>query len=583
MTAVGPSKMQRLSAGPGEAGHDRLRGAAGVSAVFGPEMPITSEWTVDIPVTDIWTMYFATPKEYPLDHVLFTDGCTDRSYTYRDVEESSVQFGKGLKHIFDWQKGDVLGFFTPNCIDTPILTYGLHWAGGIASPANPTYTVDELARQLSDSKAVALVTQMSFLKTAVEAAQKAGIPLDRVILMGDDRDGSKQHRHWTDVTARGAQFQPTKTALDPKKDLAYLVYSSGTTGLPKGVMLTHYNIVANSYQSFRIDAKALNWDSDCQLGVLPFFHIFGLSVSLNITMSTGSRMIVLPKFDIEEACRLIEKYAVTFLYVPPPIVLALGKHPVVDKYDLTSVRWISSGAAPLGVDLVEAVWNRLRIGVKQGYGLSETSPVTHLQLVDEWWRFQGSIGRLLPRVEAMIVDSDGKELPRGEAGEILLKGPNVFPGYWNRPDLDAETFTEDGWYKTGDIGHACKRGHFYITDRLKELIKYKGFQVPPAELEAKLLGRRDIDDVCVIGVWDHEQHTEVPRAYVVVRPDVQQTEAVAQDMIDWLGERVGPPKRLRGGVRFVREIPKSQSGKILRRVLKDQVKREEGDGRKARL
>ncbi|GAB0134331.1 hypothetical protein EsDP_00002708 [Epichloe bromicola] len=546
-------------------------------------MPITSEWTVDIPVVDIWTMYFGIPKEYPPDHVLLTDGDTNRSYTYSHIKEASVQFGKGLKHMFDWKKGDVLGFFTPNCVDTPILTYGLHWAGGIASPANPTYTVDELARQLTDSKTTALVTQKPFLKTAVDAAQKAGIPLDRVILMGVEKDESGQHKHWRDVTAKSAWFQPKKTALDPKKDLAYLVYSSGTTGLPKGVMLTHYNIVANAYQNSRIDAKTLNWDSDRHLGVLPFFHIYGLSVSLNVTMFTGSRMIVLPKFDIEKACQLIEKHGITFMYVPPPIVLALGKHPVVDKYDMTSVRWINSGAAPLGIDLVEAVWKRLSIGVKQGYGLSETSPVTHTQLTEEWWKFQGSVGRLLPYMEAKIVDLDGKELPRGEAGEILLKGPNVFHGYWNRPDLNDETFTDDGWYKTGDVGYACKRGHFYITDRMKELIKYKGFQVPPAELEAKLLGREDINDVCVIGVWDNDQHTEVPRAYVVVRPDVQETDELAQDIINWLGERVGPPKRLRGGVRFVKEIPKSQSGKILRRVLKDQVKREEGDGRKSRL
>ncbi|KAG6113456.1 hypothetical protein E4U31_000690 [Claviceps sp. LM219 group G6] len=548
-------------------------------------MPITSEWTVDVPVIDIWTMYFATPKEYPSDHVLFIDGDTDHSYTYDDVKESSVQFGKGLKHNFNWQKGDVLAFFTPNCIDTPILTYGLHWAGGVASPANPTYTVDELARQLSDSKAAALVTQAPFLNKAVEAAQKAGIPLDRVLLMGHGTDASGKYRHWRDVTAKGAWMQPRKTVVDPKKDLAYLVYSSGTTGLPKGVMLTHYNIVANAHQSSRVDPKSLSWDSDSHLGVLPFFHIYGLSVALNITMNTGCRMVVLPKFEIEKACKLIEKHGLTFLYVPPPIVLALGKHPVVDKYDMKSLRWVNSGAAPLGVDLVEAVWNRLSIGVKQGYGLSETSPITHTQLPDEWWKFQGSVGRLLPLMEAKIVDMDGKELPRGEAGEILLKGPNVFHGYWNRPDLKEETFTDDGWYRTGDVGYACKRGHFYITDRIKELIKYKGFQVPPAELEAKLLARQDINDVCVIGVWNNEQHTEVPRAYVVVRSDVQETEQLAQEITEWLAGRVSPPKRLRGGLRFVKEIPKSASGKILRRVLKDQVKREEGDGRapKAKL
>ncbi|GAO19501.1 uncharacterized protein UV8b_06599 [Ustilaginoidea virens] len=548
-------------------------------------MPIISEWTVDIPIIDTWAMYFAAPeaKEYPDNHVLLVDGDTDRSYTYSDIKQRSIDFGKGLKHIFKLNKGDVLGFFSSNCIDIPIVTCGLHWAGGVASPVNPTYTVDELARQLTDSKATALVTQKPFLAVAVQAARKSGIPLERVILIGDGKDEAGKHRHWTDITAKGAWIQPAKADLDPKKDLAYLIYSSGTTGLPKGVMLTHYNVVANAYQFSRLDSKTLNWDSDRHLGVLPFFHIYGISISLNMTIKTGSTMVVLPRFELEKACQLVEKHAITFMYVPPPIVLALGKHPIVDKYDLTSLRWINSGAAPLGVDLVEAVWKRLKIGVKQGYGLSETSPTTHLQLVDEWWKFQGSVGRLLPHMEAKIVDLDGKELPRGQDGEILLKGPNVFNGYWNRPDLNKETFTQDGWFRTGDIGHACKRGHFYITDRMKELIKYKGFQVAPAELEAKLLGREDVDDACVIGVWDNEQHTEVPRAYVVVRPDVKETDELAQDIASWLGERVGPPKRLRGGVKFVREIPKSQSGKILRRVLKDQVVREEGMDTKAKL
>jgi 4-coumarate--CoA ligase len=362
-----------------------------------------------------------------------------------------------------------------------------------------------------------------------------------------------------------------------------LVYSSGTTGLPKGVMLTHSNIVANSRQFLRHDAKFLNWDMDAQLGVLPFFHIYGLSVVVNMTLATGAKCVVMAKFDLPKACQLIQDHSISFLYVPPPIVLALGKEPIVDKYDLSSLRFINSGAAPLSKHLVEAVWNRLRIGVKQGYGLSETSPTTHAQQIDEFWKYQGSVGRLVANMQAKLVDADGKEVPRGEAGEILLKGPNVFGGYWRRPELNKDAFTEDGWYRTGDVGYADRKGNFYITDRIKELIKYKGFQVPPAELEEILVGREDVADACVIGVYDEDRASEVPRAYVVLKEGVAESDALATELVEYVAGKVAPPKRLRGGLRFSKEIPKSASGKILRRVLIDKVRKEEGAAPKAKL
>ncbi|PNY29198.1 4-coumarate-CoA ligase 1 [Tolypocladium capitatum] len=546
-------------------------------------MPVKPAWAdVHVPLMDLWSMYMEQPRDYPDDHTLLVDCDTKRSYTFAQIRDRSIAFGKGLKHVLGWAKGDVLAFFTPNSIDTPIVNLGLLWAGGIASPANPTYTVDELARQLRDSRAKAVITQKELLPATRAAAQEVGLPLDRIFLLGDARDESGEHMHWTEVDAGGAWIQPRKTVVDPKRDLAYLVYSSGTTGLPKGVMLSHYNVVANSHQSRRIDVKLLSWDYDSQIGVLPLFHQYGLGVVLNATFCSGATCVIMPRFNLEKACQLIQDHRITFLYVPPPIVLALGKHPVVAKYDLSSLRWINSAAAPLSRELVAAVWERLKVGVKQGYGLSETSPTVLMQLQDEWWRFQGSVGRLVPNMEAKIVDEGGEEVEQGEAGELLLRGPNIFQGYWNKPELNKETFTADGWFRTGDVFHVCPKGYFYITDRIKELIKYKGFQVPPAELEAKLIGREDIADVCVIGVWDPEQHTEIPRAYVVLRADVDQSDELAEDIVAWLGERVAPAKRLRGGVRFVKEIPKSQTGKILRRVLREQAKEEDARP-KARL
>ncbi|KAL7898593.1 hypothetical protein HDV63DRAFT_357093 [Trichoderma sp. SZMC 28014] len=546
-------------------------------------MPIPSRFTsVKVPDTDTWTHYVEAPRNYPADKPIFIDCDTGKSYSHNDIKRLALEFGKGLSHVLNWKKGHVMGLFTPNNIDVPIVNFAVHWAGGVASPANPTYTPEELAQQLKDSGAKALMTQKPFLETARKAAALAGLPAERILLLGEGRDETGVHRHWTDITAKGAKVQPQKAVINPKKDLAYLVYSSGTTGLPKGVMLTHYNIVAQAMQMSRED-KLLNYDSDSQLGLLPFFHIYGLMVVLGTSMSVGVTCVVLSKFDVEKACRLIQDHRLTFMYVPPPVVLALGKHPIVSKYDLSSMRWINSAAAPLSKELAVAVWDRLKIGVKQGYGLSETSPACMTQLSEEWMKFQGSVGRLMPNMEAKIVDEDGKELGYNEPGELLLKGPNVFPGYWNRPDLHKDTFT-DGWYRTGDIFYCCPQGHFYITDRKKELIKYKGFQVPPAELESKLHGREDIADVCVIGVWDKVQHTEIPRAYVVLKPGIEETEARAKDIIEWLNAKVAPPKKLRGGVRFIKEVPKSQAGKILRRVLKEQAKKEdEAETPKAKL
>ncbi|KAL4783990.1 hypothetical protein BJX76DRAFT_367927 [Aspergillus varians] len=554
-------------------------------------MPASSLYpSVDIPNIDLWA-FLLEPKDkpFPDDKVIYTDADTRRSYTYKDVKQAAIAFGQGLKSIYDWRKGDVLALYTPNSIDTPVVMYGALWAGGVVSPSNPAYTVEELAFQLRDSGAKAVVTQLPVLPVARAAAKKVGIPDNHIILIGDQRDPEARAKHFTSIRNISGATRYRRSKINPEKDLSFLVYSSGTTGVPKGVMLSHRNIIANSMQLAAGDSGKLKWDGgvdgkgDRLLAFLPFFHIYGLTCLVLQSILQGYELVVMAKFDLEKWCQHVQDYRITFSYVVPPVVLLLSKHPIVDKYNLSTMRMMNSGAAPLSHELVEAVYNRLKIGIKQGYGLSETSPTTHTQPWDEWRESVGSVGKLLPNMEAkyMTMPEDGSdptEVPTGEVGELYLRGPNIFLGYHNNPAATADSICPDGWFRTGDVGYQDSKGNFYITDRVKELIKYKGFQVAPAELEGILIDNSSIDDVAVIGIESTKLHTEVPVAYVVRSAKSKSSGVSAADeaanIIKWLDGKVAHHKRLRGGVRFVEEIPKSASGKILRRVLKKQAQEE---------
>ncbi|KAH6671047.1 hypothetical protein B0J14DRAFT_544006 [Halenospora varia] len=554
-------------------------------------MPTKSTYLeLNIPNVDVWTLLFERKdREYPDDKVIYVDPDSNRSYTYAQVRSAALDFGKALKANWDWKKGDVLALYTPNCIDTPAVTWGTHWAGGVLSPANPNYTVDELCFQLKDSGAKALITQKPFLKAAQEACKKAGIEDDRIILMGDGRDETARFKHFSNFRNISGTARFRKAKIDPKKDLAFLVYSSGTTGHPKGVMLSHSNIVSNILMGKAGEGGNMSWKGgpdgkgDKVLAFLPFFHIYGLTCLIHQSMYSGWTLIVMPKFDLPKFCAAIQDYKITMAYVVPPVILLLGKHPIVSNYDLSSVRMLNSGAAPLTKDLVDAVWKRLKIPIKQGYGLSETSPTTHVQRWEDWQTTIGSVGRLLPNQTAKYMSADEKEVPAGETGELWIKGPNIFMGYLNNPAGTKNALTEDNYFKTGDVGYQDKEGNFYITDRVKELIKYKGFQVAPAELEGILLGHDDIADVAVIGVDHPEQATEVPRAYVVPKQGIEGSHDKGKEIAAWLEGKVSHHKRLRGGVHFLDEVPKSISGKILRRVLKEKAKEDEKKGVKAKL
>nr|POE82670.1 putative 4-coumarate--coa ligase 1 [Quercus suber] len=537
-------------------------------------MPAESNYPpIDIPNVGLWDFLFERKqKPFPDDKVLLIDAETNRSYTYAQLRTAALDFGKGLKSLWDWQKGDVLALYTPNSIDTAPITWGCHFAGGIVSPANPGYTVEELAFQLKNSGAAALVTQLAHVKIAAAACKNVGIPEERIILIGDAKDSSAYFKHFTSIRNISGATRYRRTKVDPVKDLAFLVYSSGTTGHPKGVMLNHRNIVANVLQQAvgerKLNANPGPGEAGSMIAVLPFFHIYGLTVLLHQTVYKGLKCVVMAKFDIEKWCGTVQEHKIEFAYVAPPIILLLSKHPVVEKYDLSSMKMLSSGAAPLSKELVDAMYKRIGIPAKQGYGLSETSPTSHLQTFEDWNKSPGSVGRMLPNQTAMYMSPDEKEVPVGEVGELWIKGPNIFVGYLNNPEGTANALTPDGWFKTGDVGYQDKEGHFYITDRVKELIKYKGFQVPPAELEGLLSSHPKIDDVAVIGVFKEEQATEVPLAYVVPKQGTDASPALEQEISQWLAQKVANHKKLRGGVKFIDAIPKSAAGKILRRVLK---------------
>jgi acyl-CoA synthetase (AMP-forming)/AMP-acid ligase II len=506
--------------------------------------------TIQAPDSDITSFVLAAAAERG-DKPALIDGPTGRTVTYAELDRGVRALAAGLASR-GFGKGDVLAIHMPNLPEYAIVFHGVASAGGKCTTVNPLYTAAELTHQLKDSGARMLVTVAPFLDVANEAARNAGV--EDVFVVGEAEGAAR----FTELL--GDPAGAPEVEIDPANDLAVLPYSSGTTGLPKGVMLTHRNLVANLVQvqeSFPIA------DDDTLVGVLPFFHIYGMTVIMNQGLLAGATIVTMPRFDLDQFLGLIAEHGVTRAYVVPPIALALAKHPAVDDSDLSSIRTIMSGAAPLGAELAEQVAGRIGTTVVQGYGLTETSPVTHMNTPKE--NRPGTIGRAIADTECRIVDPEsGDDVEEGERGELWVRGPQVMAGYLNNDEATAATIDGDGWLHTGDIAVRDADGWYSIVDRLKELIKYKGYQVPPAELEALLITHPEVADVAVIGVPDDECG-ELPKAYVVPAGDDLETDA----LMEWVGEQVAPQKRIRL-VEVTEEIPKSPSGKILRRVLVEQ-------------
>ena len=496
--------------------------------------------------------------------VAIVDGVTGREYTFNEVDENTSKFSSALNRM-GFSRGSVLSLCSPNVPEYCSVFFGALASGGTVSTVNPTYTAEELAYQFQNSATDMIATVPAILPTVQEAAEKAGV--ERIIVIGSKGESGARdsklisYHHLLEDT--GSLFNPV--SVDAKEDTAVLPYSSGTSGLPKGVVLTHFNVTANILQLEHPEVLYLYKEGTTVLGVLPFFHIYGMVAVLFSSLYAGSKVVSLPKFEPELFLNAISKYKTDIVNIVPPLILFLAKHPMVNDYDLSCIRQIMSGAAPLGGDIVEAARARLNCDViRQGYGLTETSPVTHVVPLSCSKEKPQSIGTPLKSIDVKVVDPETSEtLSAGEDGEVWIRGPNVMKGYLNLPDATRSCITSDGWFRSGDIGHFDEDGWFYITDRLKELIKVKGLQVAPAELEALLVTHEKIADAAVIGVAD-ERQGEAPRAYVVKKDSSLQEREVEE----YVAGRVAKHKHLVGGVEFIDAIPKSASGKILRRLLR---------------
>ena len=482
------------------------------------------------------------------------DGPTGRSVSFKELADSISIAAYNLSQR-GFKKGEVFGILSPNCPEYAIAFHAIATLGGIVTPINPLYTRNEIAHQLKDSGARFLVTVPGCSDKATEAAHDAGI--EELFVFGE-APGATPFDSLLIDNGRAEQVE-----IDPLEDLVALPYASGTTGLPKGVMLTHHNLVANICQ---MDGLRYFGQTDTLICVLPLFHIYGLVVVLNMGLYSGATVVMMPRFDLESFLKAVQDYNVTLAHLVPPIVLGLSKNPIVDNYKVPTLKTIFSGAAPLGEELTRACMDRLGCSIRQGYGLTETSPVTHSSPAPPGVVKFGSVGVAAPNTECKIIDLEtGEPLGPGERGEICVRGPQVMKGYLNKPNATAQTIDADKWLHTGDIGYADEDGHFFIVDRAKELIKYKGFQVPPAELEAVLLTHPSIADAAVIPYPDDEAG-EVPKGIIVLKEETE-----PQAILNFVAERVAPHKRIRY-LEFVDQIPKSPSGKILRRVLVEMEK-----------
>ena len=487
------------------------------------------------------------------------DGRTGRTLTYGQLVEAIDRTAAGLA-ARGFCKGDVFAFHCANAPEYAVAFLAIAKLGGIATMVSPLFNEAELTVQLKDSGARYLLTDSEAAKTAMAVAR--AVNLREVFVLGE-ADAADDATSFSALQHR--EGRAPSVEINPREDIVALPYSSGTTGWPKGVMLTHYNLVA---MLRLMETAAVLHSGDRVICVAPCYHVYGFHVVLNLSLRTGATVVILPRFNLEEFLGALQDYEINIVPVVPPIVLALARTPLLDRFDLSKVETLHCGAAPLSVEVASEACARLGARISYGYGMTELSPLSHLTYAAGNADKPASAGYCLPNTACKIVGVETRvELGPGEEGEVWIRGPQVMKGYLGQPQATAELIDNEGWLHTGDIGYADEDGALFIVDRLKELIKYKGRQVAPAELEAVLLSHPAIADAAVLPSPD-EQAGEVPIAFIVLK------EAASPDEImGYVAERVAPYKKIRR-VEFVDQIPKSPTGKILRRVLAQRVRQE---------
>ncbi len=533
-------------------------------------MPIQSpQQTLDIPNTTIYDVLFGTIADEDLGRVAITDDATGSTTTYGELRVLIDAFAGALAER-GVKSGVVVGLHCPNSLAFAIAFHGILRAGATVTTLGSLLNAHDVAKQLKDSGASYVLTTKLLGDAGFQGSAEAGVDAGNVIDLTDEAAGLK---------ALVAEGRPApEVTIDPATHVVVLPYSSGTTGVPKGVRLSHRNLVANILQiGQRLGPNGLDRDS-VVMCVLPFFHIYGMNVLLNSCLFVRSHIVTMPSFDLEKFLAAHQKHGITFTFIAPPIAVALAKHPLVDTFDLSNLETLLSGAAALDGQLAQAVADRLGVQILQGFGMTETSPVTSVS--DVGVTPLDSIGLPVANTEVKIVDITTDDLEeilppanegeRSAEGEMWVRGPQVMLGYLNNEEATANTLTADGWLRTGDIANLDHLGNVYVVDRMKELIKYKGYQVAPAELEALLMTHEAIADAAVVGYLRESDGEELPRAFLVLQQGVDANDPAvsAEALMEWVAERVTPYKKIRM-VEFIDAIPKSSTGKILRKDLKN--------------
>jgi long-chain acyl-CoA synthetase len=507
---------------------------------------------IDIPEIPFGEMLWESAQRFPEKIALVFQG---QKMSYRELDGLANSCANALAKL-GVKKGDRVALYMTNRPEYIISLYGIARLGAVFTPMNPTYKEGEIEHQLNDAEASVLIVQESLYPLVRNVRPQ--LPSMREIVIVGQRAEAGTHL-FRDLIRHSVPKHPPQPTLNWAEDLVALPYSSGTTGLPKGVMLTQQNLVANNLQ-FMSSGRIT--EQDTLLIFLPFYHIYGIML-LGGGLYAGATLVIMEAFDLERSLMLAQQHGVTLYYAVPPILVALDNSARVTQYACPRLRYIMVGAAPLAPDVAQRVQEKMQVPVLQGYGLTEASPVTHLNPVDQGCVKLDSVGVAVPNQEQKIVDLETgeRELEVGEIGELYVKGPHIMKGYWKAPEETARVL-RDGWLATGDIARMDREGYIYIVDRKKEMIKYKGFSVAPAEVEAVLFQHAAVADCAVIGKPDAEAG-EIPKALVILRPG---EEVAPEVLMEFVESRVAGYKQIRE-VEFVTSIPKTASGKVLRRVL----------------